>query len=477
MPRIPIPFVGGLQEGLIPRINSQRTVNFYPQVEGAGARVPVSLRHCPGLKRIAAVGAGPLRSNLVYFNGDIYGVWGPNLVQVDLAGNHTVIGTLNGSDRVTFAWTVRELCAVDGANYVYSYRPGASPEFQATSLGGIGTLNPTTIAMKDFYFFINRTEGDAEDKGDFFASDLLDGRTWTGASKNAEAQPDGIVAIVATANNVICVGEWSAQHYFNPGDTSATFPLDPARGQDIGWGTPAPQSVGQIEDTIIFLGRIKQGGLRVIMHPGGPISTPELEETIANFSVVDDAVAFTYAQGDAYFYQLTFPSEDRTFVYSTSAKLWFEKQSWGYGRHLSTGAVQVNGKLWVGVENNGYIYQWDSGTYTDDGTRIYRERRAPVLFSQDASEIFIDEIRLMIDTGTQALDTTAAVWLDVSSDGGHTFENEITLDCGEHGDYRKVVEATNMGACGRDVIFRLRTTDPAPWTILGAAAKFSKGDF
>lgn len=475
--RVPIAIVGGTAESAIPRINLQRTINLKPQLEGEGAEAPMTLRHTPGLKRGPAVGAGPLRSPLITWRGYIFGVWGAQLVRVDNAGNHTVIGTLNGTRRVVFAWTVRELCCVDGANYVYSYQPENATTFTATSLGSIATINPTSIAQKDFRFYVNRTSGNDEEKGYFYESALLNGRTWSGSNKNAEAQADGIQALIGTSNNIIAVGEWSSQHYFNPGDSTATFALDPARGQDIGWGTPAPYSVAQIEDTIVFLGQMMNGGMRVVMHPGGPISDPDLDNAIAQMQTVSDAFGFVYAEGPNYLYQLTFPSEDRTFVWPFKEKKWFEKQSKGYGRHLATGAVQLGGKTYVGLETNGYLYEWDDATYTDDGDTIFRERTLPVVFSPDGSEVFVENLRLNLAPGRQALDVDARIMVDLSGDGGHTFDNEMTLDCGEHGDYRKIVETGRMGQFGPEVILRLRMTNPAPWAIISASAELSKGDF
>ena len=476
---IPIPFVGPLQEGVVPRINSQRTINMVPQVESPGARVPVSLRYTPGMVRYLAAGSansGCRPGSGKIFQGNSYWVFGNEVVKVDTAGNRTRIGLLDtDGGLVSIALNHLELCIVDGSNNVYSYIPTNATPWAKTSLSGIGDVCPTFIVMKDFYFAINRTYGNVVERGNFYLSAINDGRTFLGAATNAESSPDAISAMAATSNDIIILGERTIQHYVNIGSTA--FQFDPARGRDISWGIHAPASISKIDDTVYLLA-ICEGAIKFLKHPGGVISDPDMDSILARMTRTDDCRAFTYAQDGHFQVQFTFPTEDRTFVYDLHSQKFYEKKSHGVGRHLATAALFFNGKLLVGREDTGYLYEWDWDTYTDDGEIIERERRAPVAFEDSDKEMICDYLKIIIDAGIGSIaGEDPQMMLDYSTDGGKTFHGEQWAGAGKQGEYDTMPEFDSLGSSRTGFIFRWRATDPAPWVILGAVGSFSKGDW
>ncbi len=485
----PIPFVGPLEEGTVPRVNSQRCINLVPQVEGQGAGAPVTLRAAPGLKPYivaGAAGSGCRPGSGVIFQNNSYWVFGDEVVKVDLAGNKTQIGLLDTTGgNVSIAYNHLEMCIVDGSNNVYSYVPNnATPwvktalaaPFIATDPTDDGQVYPTSIAMKDFYFAINRTQGGTTRKGNFYLSALNDGRTFTGASfTNAEANPDAIIGLESTANDLICFGDFSIQHYFNVGSTA--FPFDPARGRDIGWGLAAAAGKTKIEDTVYFLGQTK-GNLKFVKHPGGVISNIDIDNQLARMSTTDDCRAFAYSQDGHFQVQFTFPSEDKTWVYDLHSENFYEKQSYGYGRHLATAALKFGGKLLVGIEGSGNLYEWDYATYNDDGDMIYRERRAPIAADPSGKEVSCTHLRIIMDAGLGSIaGEDPQVMLDYSIDGGITFINEQQAGIGKQGERTTTVDFYSLGSSNCGFIFRVRMTDEAPWVIMGAVASFEQGDW
>ena len=78
-----------------------------------------------------------------------------------------------------------------------------------------------------------------------------------------------------------------------------------------------------------------------------------------------DAEAYTYTEDGHYFWVISFPTADATWVYDVTTKLWHER-AWLSGgtlhRHRSRGHAYVFGKHLVG--------DWETGTIAQRSSSI-----------------------------------------------------------------------------------------------------------
>jgi hypothetical protein len=125
-----IPFIGPTYAGRSGNIDASRSVNLYPELEGAGAKQPMALIGTPGTLLWAALGALPVRGMHV-MSGVLYVAAGGRLYSVSAAGVPSApLGTLaTSSGRVLMADNGagasgaggNQLMVVDGAaGYVYT---------------------------------------------------------------------------------------------------------------------------------------------------------------------------------------------------------------------------------------------------------------------------------------------------------------------------------------------------------------------
>jgi hypothetical protein len=481
MPEVTVPFVGPLQEGVVPRLNSQRCVNMYPQIEGPGAKYPISLRLCPGMERFAVGGSAPCRGGGLNVNGSMFWVFGNQLVEIDEAGNRTVRGTLGTSTgRITMAATHIEIGIVDGSDdlYVWNYSTSTFSTEDLTA-GGFDDaaqgVNPTHIAVKNFRFVINRTGGPLKWRGYFHISALNDGTDWSVAEKtNAEGDPtDPILAIESTTNHLALFGTKTVQLYYASGSTD--FPFDPT-GSDLTIGIAAPYSLARSTDVMFWLAQSNEGAVEVQAFPGGPLSNHDLDAAMRQMPRVNDAYGFCYKQDGHLFYVLTFPTGNATWVYDWSTKMWHERASYGFDRHMAAGVCWFNNKLYVGREDTGAVYEWSLDVHDDDGDPIQWERRAPIISAKDRT-LFLEDLFVEVERGVGPVDQEAPViTLDYSVNGGRIFAYAQDAEVGEYGDYQLTgVNFTGLGSC-KDVVFRIRGDAAYPWTIMGAKLRFSVGD-
>jgi len=95
MARITIPFAGPRQVDRAFAVNAQRAINWYPAVEGDGAKAILTMKPTPGKTLRVTAGNGPIRSNIVSFQDRAVFVSGGQLLAVDTSWAVTSLGALN----------------------------------------------------------------------------------------------------------------------------------------------------------------------------------------------------------------------------------------------------------------------------------------------------------------------------------------------------------------------------------------------
>jgi len=125
---------------------------------------------------------------------------------------------------------------------------------------------------------------------------------------------------------------------------------------------------------------------------------------IKEFSDSSDAYAWCFTKDDQYFYQITFPTGNKTFCYPEGGQ-WFEVSSGvDGGRYIGSSYAFAFGKHLIGDYRNGNLYELDDDTYTENGTAIRRVRDSgPMhggLIQRPGKRIEMNRFELIMETGT-----------------------------------------------------------------------------
>jgi hypothetical protein len=203
------------------------------------------------------------------------------------------------------------------------------------------------------------------------------------------------------------------------------------------------------------------------------ISNYSIEQEIATYEVISDAVGYTYQQEGHMFYVLTFPTQNVTWVYDVTSATWHQRAwlepSGRLSRHRSNCHVFFNRKNMVGDWESGILYEMSTLVYSDNGNPLLRLRASPHV-SQDDQRVAHNSIEFDIETGVglqSGQGSDPQVMLRWSDDNGHTFSTGRTASVGRAGDYKKRVRFTRLGNA-RDRVYELSYSEPTPFTILGA---------
>tara|TARA_R110000744_G_scaffold228_2_gene856 strand:- start:351 stop:1784 length:1434 start_codon:yes stop_codon:yes gene_type:complete len=226
---------------------------------------------------------------------------------------------------------------------------------------------PTTctfIAFIDQYIVANDTTNDK-----FYYSDTGDPFSWSSlAFATAESNFDISKMLLTENRNIIIFGEASVEFWYNDGKTPFT------RRNDIfiNEGTFSPYSVSSTPKGIFFLNNNREVMLLSLTGSVVKVSTP-FDATIQGLATTSDAFGDSYLVGGKGFYVLTFPTDEKTYVYDYINDYWAEWAYWAssaFARYRGNNYTYAAG--WnlhiVGDYNDDKLYKSSFDYYDDNGT-------------------------------------------------------------------------------------------------------------
>lgn len=466
--------------------NAQERLNLYVEARLDSDKTRMALYQTPGNSTFVALGGFPARG--CYSVGNyVYIAQRFSLIRIDSSGATEVIGTLaTESGFVSMVDNGTQLFMVDGSNgYCYVFATG---EFATISGGAIvsnGAHNglstaagfpavATTVTFQGSYFIVSSASGQ------FFICGSYDGFTWAALNfATAETNPDALVTVLADHGEVVLFGEQTTEFWGNAGALS--FPFALIQGSALEWGLAAREAVAKLDNSLMFLGRNRQGRVQVMQiigHNAIRVSTHELEAKFEDYPTVGDATALAYMLDGHPMFQLNFTAGGESWLYDAASSallgmpIWSRVQSAQLGRHRMERVVPYLGRL-IGTDySNGNIYTIDHNDVLDGGEAITSRLRTRHYFEDDEL-VSIAQMWLDVETGVGTATGQGAdpmIMFRYSKNGGHTWSAELWRSLGKTGDYRKRVYWNRLGAA-QDWVFEWTVTDPVKRAFLNAALK------
>lgn len=469
MPEL-VGFVGSSHKDRSPNFDAQRCINMYPQVSASGtSKTPAKLVSAPGLKAFsdftATIDRG-VRGMLVFNANSLFVVAGPKVLRVDATGAATVIGTITSLDTpVSMATNGTTIMFVTGTEgYVIT-----------PSTNTVALYVDASFAGADAVYFINGSYVfNQTGTGKFWGTKLYDTVIDPLWFATAEATPDNLVTLAVTNQEIWLFGTQTIEVWAP--DATLYFPYSKVSGVLIEEGCAAKASVARMNGSLFFLSANDQGQGLVYRTQGlttSKISNHSLEQEIATYPVISDAVGFTYASEGHYFYVLSFPTQNVTWVYDMTSAAWHQRAWLGtdgnFARHRGNCHVFFAGMNLVGDWNRGKIYRMSTLLFDDDGNPLVRVRSSPHV-TKGGGKVSYANIEFDIETGVglqSGQGSDPQLQLRWSDDYGHTFKNARFKSLGAVGQYTKRVRFTRLGLA-RDRVFELTYSEPTPFTIMGA---------
>ena len=451
-------------------------INWYVEVlDDQNAKAPARLAPAPGFTEFADLTPGPIRAQFKTSDDRVFVVSGFNFYEVDSAGTGTIRGTV----------------AVDGlpATICTNGAAGGQLFITAGDLGycyDLGTNTLTTELASGAAmgaFLSNRFIALNSDLSIIRYSDIDDGTGWDPLMfAQRSLAPDPWVSMKVVNSELWLVGSQTGEVWTT--QESANDPYAPIPGALFNVGCAAPFSMETINSQLCWIAQSSEGSgwvARANGYAAERISTHAVDADIQSFINVADAVTFSYQEEGSSFWVCNFVDGKISWCFDLVTGLWHKRGYWDpiesqfEALRVGCHCVGFNKTHLVGDRDSGTLYVMDAQTATDvDGAGIRRVRvwRGPE--TDDEDMIFLPWLQIDMQTGIglatgQGSDPQAM--LQVSRDGGRTWDAELWAPIGKIGQYGAQVIWRMLG-CARNFVFRLVVSDPVyPLTLFKASAK------
>lgn len=295
------------------------------------------------------------------------------------------------------------------------------------------------------------------------------------AAKTGRA--DLISSLIVMHREIWLLGIQTSEIWYDVG--ASDFAFQPIPGAFVEHGCAAAQSIAKYDNAIYFLTRDQQGSFMVLEGAGYKVtrvSTNAIENEILTYRRLDDAIGFCYQQEGHAFYQLTFPTDDKTWVYDIATQIWHER-AWSdtsgkLHRHRANCHAFAYGKNVIGDHSNGKLYYYDLNTHTDDGDPITHIRSFPHMVD-DGKRVFYRQFIADMEVGSTTLDNDPTLSLRWSDTRGASWGNPITQSLGKTGKYLTSVQFQRLGMA-RDRVFELSWAGDFRTALNGAFVEANK---
>jgi hypothetical protein len=292
-----------------------------------------------------------------------------------------------------------------------------------------------------------------------------------------DSSSDNLVTHMENNREAWEIGERTTEVWFNSGGTNFSFSRIPGVGPQI--GCAARDSIARAGQQLCWLGRNEQGQNIVVVtsqYSWEKISTPAIDYEIATYPVVSDAIGFAYEEGGELFYVLTFPTADKTWVFSFTSQFWHQRASYDpntglFHRHRSNCFMDFGDVRIVGDYQTGQLHQMSRSFFTDAGAPLRCIRRTPHQWLKATRErMFFSQLQVEFTPGVglqTGQGSNPQVMLRYSNDGGFTWSNEYWVTIGKVGNTKNRAIWRKLGQA-RDRVWEINFTDPVPRDIIGA---------
>ncbi len=492
MARIDIPLTGPAYKHRASPVSAQTCRNWYPEVvEESPYRAVLSQPH--GTHHFAQTlyhereSGGWLMPNakdrgMHVFKNRLYKVSGSSLFRVDVDGSQHRIGAINGAKRCVFISNASDMVIVTGG-LVYKFTGNSlnlisNPAFEQPQ--AVAYLNNQAIYDGAGSRFVVSNPGELA---------FINGLNYAAA----ESSGDDLVRPYVYQQTLYLMGTSTIESWYNSG--AGNPPMERIDGAIMQIGLGALYSVDHNDRGVFFLGADRS----VYALNGAnaqPISTIPLAQEFAGYAKVDNAIGFCFTLDAQNFYQLTFPTVNKTWCFNVQSGAWFERAS-GYDAHIATSYAFCYGRHLVG--HNGYVLEW-TPKYSMDGvpnaahmdmgeaSSVYppakamiRERvTAPIngqLLSAPGRDLHMGRLELLFESGNgkaAGQGSDPVVMMSFSDDAGRTWSNEMQGTIGRSADYLARASWDGLGSFQSRVI-RFRVSDPVHCALLGATADIEAG--
>ena len=470
---MPLDIVGGTSFGRYPKISNESTYNM---IVSDNALVPFA-----GYEFVVEIANGS-QARAVY-NAVI-----PNLI-VAVVGNGfytisdnfvvTRVGSLGSfSGNVYIADNLAgQIVVVDGSPTIYIFNYNTS-SYQTITVD----FSAVYITYQDTYFIAS--DGNTNQ---WRLSQPSDGTVWPPDAQHVgelQSKPCKSVAVVALDRILLVMGQTVTEPWYDAG--LQLFPYARNNSYCIDYGTRSTQTIASGFGMIVWLATNQQSGYAIMVSQEGgppqPISIDGLDYLFANFTAPQDSYGMLYKLEGHIIYQLTFTTDNYTFLYDFETQMFFNATDEKLNHHIARRVVFFNGTNYFISFKDGNLYRMSSSINTYNGESIPRIRIPKNIRFGMADRFIVQNINLTMESGVNkygAIKLTPdsdvnddflgqnRIDMNLSNDGGYRWGYTWSKVLNNRGKFRTSVNFNKIGGLQDDLVIKFRFVSQGRFVVTG----------
>lgn len=267
-------------------------------------------------------------------------------------------------------------------------------------------------------------------------------------------RPVAAFPLPGKGNLVLVLGSISGQFWNDIG--ANLFPYQRLTSVNLDYGCINSATIGYSEEVVCWLAQNAKSGSFIVYSTGGAavkISNDGIDFKLSQLTAPQDSFGFMFKQDGHLFYQITFTTDNQSYLYDFNTQRFFTVTDHNMNYHIAHRVAFLNNKYYFVSINDGNIYEIGTNYTNYDGEEIPRIRITKTLRSPDTSPFITNNITFPIEMGES--EDEARVDLAISNNGGATFGNFVGMQMNALGKRRNRFIYNNLG-WGNEITFQLR---------------------
>ena len=220
-----------------------------------------------------------------------------------------------------------------------------------------------------------------------------------------QTKPDSVVAtqrMPGRGNLIYVMGATVTEIWQDIGNN--LFPYQRNSSVNIDYGCLNSATIAFNDTIVVWLAANEKSGPMIAYSTGGDIkkiSTDGIDFQLANLKAPADSYGFLFRQDGHLLYQITFTTDNLTYVYDFNTSMFFTLCDKNMNAHIAKKVAFFNDQYYFVSTVDGNIYHMGTQFTTYNGDEIPRIRVCKNIRLPDASRFSVNNLTFTIEQGTQ----------------------------------------------------------------------------
>lgn len=269
---------------------------------------------------------------------------------------------------------------------------------------------------------------------------IKDGLTYTGTIQTKGTTATACLRVPSKGNLLYVFGDIVTENWYDVGAT--LFPYQRSNYVNSDFGCINSATIASNDNIVVWLAGNEKSGPSIMVSYGGEtkrISNDGIDFKLASLSAPEDSFGFLFRQDGHVIYQLTFPTDNISYIYDFNTEMFFTVTNQDGNYHIARRVAFFNNTYYFISDVDGNLYEMNT-KYTAYSAiessqiveqEIPRFRFCPPIRTKNGERFICNNVNIIAEEGYDS--QLQRVELALSTNGGLSFSSFNSVDLNPQG--------------------------------------------